>query len=191
IQSGAHSSTLQIECYENNWMLNDTSYTMSYVYLQRGGTSVIWSNNVTTTSFWNLGGVCQFWVECAAISLWQEEWCTSQLLYPQDYPAPEQIGQGVVNGAAGSVPVYIWGNNFPATTWGNFALGRDSGDAPFIQQGRDIFTNSVMPNYTPLVYPHPLVTAGGGGSSTNGTGTTTSSVVIPPSNLQAHPPTGS
>lgn len=191
MQSGAHCSTLQIECYENNWVLNDTSFTMSYLYLQRGGTAVIWSNTVTATSFWNLGGVCQFWVECAASTLWQSEWCTSELLYPQNYPGPEQIGQGVVNGAPGSVPVYAWGNNFPGTTWGNFSLGRDNGDAPFIQQGRDIYTNSIMPGYTPLIYPHPLVTSTGGGSSTNGTGTTTSSVVVPPSNLQAHPPGGS
>jgi hypothetical protein len=192
IQSGARSSTLQIECYENNWMLNDTTHTMSYLFLQRGGTSVIWSNTVADTSFWNLGGVCQFWVECAATSLWQEEGCGSQLQYPSDYPGSEQIGQGVVNGAAGPVPVYIWGNNFPGTTWGDFALGRDLGDVQFIQQGRDIYTNSVMPNYTPLIYPHPMITyAGTGGSTvTNTTTTATNSVVIPPTNLQAHPPGG-
>ena len=186
--SGAKSSTLQVEMYENNWMLNDTGNTMSYLYLQRGGTAVVWSNSVVVTGAWNLGGVCQFWVECAA-SIWQSEWCTSQLQYPGDYPALQQIGQGVVNGAPGLVPVYCWGNNFPGTTWGNFGLGRDGGDASFIQQGRDIYTNSVMPNYTPLVFPHPLDT-GLGGPSNNGTGTTTNSAVIPPSNLQAHPPAG-
>ena len=163
---------------------------MSYLYLQRGGTAVLWSNTVCgATSFWNLGSVCQFWVECAASSIWQAEWCPAQLLYPTNYPAPEQIGQGVVNGTAGYVPTYIWGNSFPGTTWGNFTLGRDSGDGPFIKQGRDIFTNSVMPNYTPLVFPHPLVASGGtapgnfGGGNTNG-----NSTVQPPSNLQAHPP---
>jgi hypothetical protein len=188
INSGAKSSTLQVEMYENNWMLNDTSFTMSYLYLQRGGTGVIWSNNVAETSFWNLGGVCQFWVECAATKLWQSEHCSSQLLYPGDYPATEQVGQGVVNGAAGSVPVYAWGNNFPGTTYGNFMLGEESSDAPFIQQGRDIYTNSVMPNYTPLIFPHPLVTSGGS-VSTNGAGTTLGSgAVVPPSNLEAHPP---
>jgi len=190
IQSGAHSSTLQVECYQKNWTLNDTSDTMSYLYLQRGGTAVIWSNTVASTSFWNLGGVCQFWVECAASSIWQSEWCASQLLYPANYPGPEQIGQGVVNGGAGSVPVYIWGNNFPNTTWGNFTLGRDSGDGPFIQQGRDIFTNSVMPGYTPLVFPHPLVASGGTSPGNFGSNTNGTTSVIPPTNLQAHPPTG-
>lgn len=188
MHSGANSSTLQIEMYQNNWMLNDTAMSMSYLYLQRGGTAVIWSNIVNETSYWNLGNVCQFWVECAATTIWQAEGCTSQLLYPGDYPGPQQIGQGVVNGAPGSVPIYIWGNSFPGTVWGNFTLGRDGGDGQFIQQGRDIFTNSVMPNYTPLVYPHPLVAAGGTspgsfGGTTNGTG-----AVIPPTNLQAHPP---
>jgi hypothetical protein len=110
------------------------------------------------------------------------------LLYPGNYPGPQQIGQGVVNGAPGLVPVYAWGNNFPGTTWGNYSLGRDNGDGPFIQQGRDIYTNSIMPGYTPLIFPHPLVTGTGGGSSTNSTGPTTSNVVVPPSNLQAHPP---
>jgi len=186
IQSGAHSSTLQLECYLNNWMLNDNNNTMSYLFLQRGGSAVLWSNVVNETSFWNLGGVCQFWVECAASSLWQSEGCTSQLQYPGDYPGPQQIGQGVVNGAPGSVPVYIWGNNFPGTTWGNFGLGRDGGDAPFIKQGRDIFTNSVMPNYSPLVYPHPLVATGG---TSPGVFTVTNGAVIPPTDLQAHPPT--
>jgi hypothetical protein len=49
-----------------------------------------------------------------------------------------------------------------------------------------------MPNYTPLIYPHPMITyAGTGGSTvTNTTTTATNSVVIPPTNLQAHPPGG-
>jgi hypothetical protein len=190
MQSGAHSGTLQIECYQNNWVLNDTLNTMSYLYLQRGGTAVIWSNTVTSTSFWNLGDVCQFWVECAATSLWQSESCASELFYPADYPEQQQVGQGVVNGASGTVPVYIWGNNFPNTTWGNVSLGRDGGDQPFIQQGRDIFTNSVMPNYTPLVYPHPLVALGGTSPGNFGGVTNSTGAVIPPTNLQAHPPSG-
>jgi hypothetical protein len=187
LNSGAHLSTLQVECYENQWMLNDTNNTMSYVYLQRGGTGVIWSNTISTTSSWNMSSVCQFWVE-AASSQWQVEWFPRQLIYPADYPATQQIGQGVVNGAQGLVPIYAWGNNFPGTYWGSFILGMNT-DAPFIQQGRDIYTNSVMPGYTPLVYPHPLDINSTGGSSTNSSGTGTGNSVYPPSNLQAHPPT--
>jgi hypothetical protein len=184
--SGARSSTLQVEMYQNNWTLNDPNNTLAYLYLHRGGTSVIWSNTVSEVSFWCLGSVCQFWVECAS-SDWQSEYCPAQLLYPANYPALQQVGQGVVNGAPGTVPVYAWGNNFPGTTWGNFALGMNT-DSQFIQQGRDIFTNSVMPNYVPLVYPHPLVASGGtlpGNFGGSGGG---NSSVVPPTNLQAHPP---
>ena len=55
-------------------------------------------------------------------------------------------------------PVYMWGNSTPANG-GYIYLGHDGGDSPFIQQGRDVFTNSIMPGYAPLVYPSPL--AGG------------------------------
>lgn len=187
LNSGAHLSTLQIECYQNQWVLNDTNNTMPYVYLQRGGTAVIWSNIVSSTSYWNASAIFTFWVE-AASTYWQAEWFPRQLLYPADYPATQQIGQGVVNGAAGLVPTYIWGNTTPNALWGVVALGMNV-DAPFIQQGRDIYTNSVMQNYTPLVYPHPLVSSSvysppGSGAGTNGTAT-----VFPPANLQVHPST--
>ncbi|HEX9048379.1 MAG TPA: hypothetical protein VF988_15235 [Verrucomicrobiae bacterium] len=203
LNSGAHLSTLQVECYQNNWTINDTGNSMSYLYLQRGGTGVIWSNTIASTSFWNLTAVFSFWEE-AASTVWQQEWFPRQLVYPADYPATQQVGQGVVNGAQGLAPTYLWGNNAPGTEWGTFTLGMNV-DAPFIQQGRDIYTNSVMPNYTPLVYPHPLVASGGSvppvGSTGGGTGGGTvstnstppvtnnpSGTMAPPVNLQAHPP---
>lgn len=187
-QSGAHDSTLQVECYQNKWMLNDTNNTMSYIYLQRGGAGVIWSNIITDTSQWNVSGIFSFWVEGAS-SQWQSEWYSSQLVYPVNYPAFQQVGRGVVNGAEGPVPVYVWGNKTPGTYYGDFELGMNT-DAPFIQQGRDIFTNSVMPGYTPLVYPHPLDLSNGTGSSSSGNTFTNASGVLPPTGLQAHPPAG-
>ncbi|HEX4350596.1 MAG TPA: hypothetical protein VH251_09415 [Verrucomicrobiae bacterium] len=188
LNSGAHLSTLQVECYENHWILNDTNNTMSYLYLQRGGTGVVWSNTVSTTSYWNCSSVFVFWVE-AASSEWQAEWFPSQAIYPQNYPATQQIGQGVLNGSAGLVPTYVWGNNTPATQWGNFVLGMNS-DGPFIKQGRDIYTNSPMPGYTALVYPHPLVASGGTSPGSFPTNSTGNSAIIPPTDLQAHPPAG-
>lgn len=176
--SGSHISTLQVECYENTWTLNDTNNTMPYVFLQRGGTGVIWSNLVSSTSFWNASAMFSFWVE-AASSDWQAEWFPSQAVYPANYPAYEQVGQGVVNGAPGSVPLYLWGNSVPASQWGTFELGMNV-DGPFIQQGRDIFTNSVMPGYVPLVYPHPFATAARSPAG--------APPVSAPRNLTAHPP---
>ena len=90
--------------------------------------------------------------------LWYQEGCNPRLFYPTNYPSLNQIGQGVVNLQQGYQPVYIWSNSLPVAQFGNFALGDDSGDAAFIQQGRDIFTNSVMPGYVPLVFPSPMDT---------------------------------
>jgi hypothetical protein len=189
VNSGSHISTLQVECYENTWVLNDTNNTMPYVYLQRGGSGVIWSNVISSTSYWNASAIFSFWVEPASSS-WQAEWFPAQLVYPANYPAYEQVGEGVLNGSPGLVPIFAWGNNAPNSQWGTFALGMNT-DGPFIQQGRDIYTNSVMPTYTPLVYPHPLVTSGGLGSTNTNTGTNSGTgSMTPPSNLQAHAPTG-
>lgn len=95
---------------------------------------------------------------------WQESKSESlRLFYPTNYPSFEQNGQGSSNNAQIYQPIYIWGNTLPASAFQSIILGHDGGDAPFIQQGRDIFTNSVMPGYVPLVYPHPLVTSSGGG----------------------------
>jgi hypothetical protein len=188
VASGAKCSTLQIECYKNNFYLTDANNTMPYMYWQRGGTCVLWSNTISSVSFWSLAKVFYFSVECAS-SQWAAESCSNHLAYPGDYPGYQQVGQGVVNGKQGSVPVYLWGNKTPGTYYGDNAFGMDGGDAPFIQIGRDIYTNTVMPGYTALVYPHPLV-ASGGTTPPSGTGnaTTPSTSVIPPANLQAHPP---
>jgi hypothetical protein len=185
VASGAKDSTLQVECYNNQFYINDSKNTMPYLFWMRGGTCVVWSNNIATTGQWNLAKVFYFSVECAS-SQWVAESCSNHLVYPGDYPGFQQVGQGVVNGAQGSVPTYIWNNVTPWTYWGNVALGMDV-DSVFIQQGRDIFTNSVMPGYTALVYPHPLVAAGGTVPSTPIT-TTSSGSVIPPTDLQAHAP---
>jgi hypothetical protein len=152
IQSGSFCSTLQVEIYMNNWYLPDTTFELSYLVLQRGGTSVIWSNNCYMTGPFNMAATLTYWNECAAAK-WQSEYCARQLQYPQDYPSPEQIGQGVTApNKIGNQPCYVWGNSLPGTSFG-FVLGTDS-DSQFIQQGRDIWTNSVMPGYTALPYPY-------------------------------------
>ncbi|MDR3561592.1 MAG: hypothetical protein P4N59_09180 [Negativicutes bacterium] len=188
-QSGAHDSTLQMECYENNFVINDSTgvHTMPYLFWQRGGTAVVWSNTIATTSFWNLGKVFEFTVECAESGAWQAESCAQQLLYPADYPGYQQIGQGVVNGAPGPMPIYCWGNVAPGTAYGTYILGLAE-DGAFIQQGRDIFTNTPMPGYTALVYPSPLVASGGTVPGSFPTNSPNTGIVIPPTDLQAHPP---
>jgi hypothetical protein len=75
--------------------------------------------------------------------------------------------------------VYFWGNTQiwqGATTAGYF----DSlGGYLCIQEGRDFFNNTAKPGYTPLVYPHPLV---------SGQNNVTKPAVLPvPLNLQVQP----
>lgn len=97
---------------------------------------------------------------------WYVDYCTNQLFYPTNYVAFQQIGQGASTNAVQQTnyPDYMWSNTIPTTLpYPPFSLGHDGGDAPFIQQGRDVFTNQPMPGYTALVYPHPFDTGGGGG----------------------------
>jgi hypothetical protein len=77
-------------------------------------------------------------------------------------------------------PVYVWNNNF------NFSV---SGYPSGLIAGNSLnyVAGVPKPGYTPLVYPHPLVTATGTPSGT--TSTPGNSAVAPPSNLQAHAPT--
>lgn len=158
IADGDKVGTCQVELYENNFFFNDTNNTAPYCFWTRGGTCVCWSNTVADTSYWNLSQVCRFTVECAESGNWTAEGCPSLLVYPADYPGPEQVGQGVVGGVPGTVPCYCWSNNFCSTYYGDYVLGIAE-DNSFIVQGRDIFTNQPMPSYTPLVYPHPLAVA--------------------------------
>lgn len=87
---------------------------------------------------------------------YQEPNCRSdRQFYPTNYPSWEQIGQGSTNNQITTQPMYLWSNNVTASLFGSWILGHDSGDAPFIVQGRDVFTNTVMPGYNALVYPSP------------------------------------
>jgi hypothetical protein len=157
IASGASDGTQQVEFYQNYFYTDETLNGFPWVMWLRGGTGLIFSNTVRQSTAGLLGTCWRFSVECAS-SQWQAEHCLTLQQYPADYPASQQIGRGVAGASEGSVPVYIWSNTVPATTFGPTQLGMDT-DAPFIQQGRDIFTNSVKSGYAPLVYPHPLVTS--------------------------------
>ena len=158
---GTNLSVLQVECYSNNIYCNDTQNGMSYVFWQRGGTGVIFGNTVgESVSQLIAAGIWKFTVECASAAYWNQEQCPQQLFYPTNYPAGQQIGRGVVNGAEGWVPYYVWGNTVPGTYYGEFLNGYGDGDTVFLQVGTNLLENTaVKPGYSPLVYPHPLVQA--------------------------------
>lgn len=157
VASGAKNSTLQTEIYENSFNYNDPSQIMDYVFLDRGGSSVIWSNTVNSFGE-RFNTIGKFWAECAS-SQYAAEWCSNQWTYPVNYPGWQQVGQGSCTDGIHfqtNWPSYVWGNTVPKPIYATWALGIDS-DAAFIVEGRDIFTSGkTMPGYTPLVYPHPL-----------------------------------
>lgn len=120
------------------------------------------ANNVVgsgTNLFVYLKGTANATVTCGLRQVDQDDWfqegCNPRLWYPTNYPSWEQNGQGSSNNAIIYQPIYIWSNSLSASQFQSIILGHDGGDAPFIQQGRDIFTNSPMPNYLPLVFPSP------------------------------------
>ena len=81
-----------------------------------------------------------------------------------------------------SDPVYVWGNNYTALVGTGLIISENT----TVSRNRDYVIGTPKPGYTPLAYPHPLVSSSGAGTGT-GTGTGTNSV-MPPSELQAHPP---
>lgn len=72
------------------------------------------------------------------------------------YPGLDQVGRtgpttfGVTHSTQVLSPDYVWGNTNVATVFGYIVAD------PNIQLNRDYFTTPA-PGYTPLVYPHPLV----------------------------------
>jgi hypothetical protein len=156
---GTNLSVLQTETYSNNIYCSDAVNGESYIFWQRGGTGVIFGNTVGQSANGLISsGIWKFTVECASAANWQAEQCPQLLTFPANYPAGQQIGRGVVNGAEGWVPYYAWGNTVPSTYYGEFLNGYGDGDYVFLQVGTNILENAgAKPGYAPLVFPHPLV----------------------------------
>lgn len=82
---------------------------------------------------------------------------------------------------------YSWSNTFNGTNGGvlNFERQFDTSDCDgknyvtnLLVLGRDYFNNTMATNYTPLVYPHPFVTAdAGSGGGGDGSGSATNSQI--------------
>lgn len=67
-----------------------------------------------------------------------------------------------------SLPMYSWNNtwNGSSVDWALSQCGNMTFMQQVVQSGRDYFNGVSAPNYTPLVYPHPLVGGGGTGAPT-------------------------
>ena len=138
---------------ENNTLNIGSANNGGKEFYIRGGCFIMISNNITTVAPYEL------------VFTEEECWYHSAGLsnFPQDYstwPRQDQITNSwVVNNIRNGAPmapqdVYLWDG------------GINNGFVQVcIQQGRDYWITNNMPpaaNYTPLVYPHPLVSADGG-----------------------------
>lgn len=80
---------------------------------------------------------------------------------------------------------YSWNNVFtPDGSKINFQPS-----TPNLKEGRDYFSDTRLPGYTPYTYPHPLVT--GGGPTPQPTGTPAPSATVPPPTASPAPSTPS
>lgn len=87
------------------------------------------------------------------------------------YPCLDQIGRGsgdVISGTTPPLP-QAWPNQIldPLYAWNNTLNGNPPAafsisisNPTVIVEGRDVYSNTVKPGYTPYTYPHPLVSQG-------------------------------
>jgi hypothetical protein len=85
------------------------------------------------------------------------------------YPEANQPGQGWLNGAQITDPIYFWGNTGSWTNAESDDFGNGWNDcsnpwSTFFQWGRDAFNpgltgGTAKPGYTAYTYPHPYITA--------------------------------
>lgn len=121
------------EIYENSW-LGVPNGNMDKMVQLRGGSGVVFNNTWTSSgSVLNTG-----------IKMYEEDSGT--------YPLPYQVGRGKKSGSTfASEPVYIWGNSISGTSFG------ETGGDSYVQQNRDYYVGIQRTGYTPLIYPHPLI----------------------------------
>jgi hypothetical protein len=167
--SGLRSPRL-FEVYQNT--LNNTGPAQYTAIRARGGTGVVWGNTIS-------GNYNSFFI----LSAYRADPSYSSAVGPlgsnvdgnfdsTHYPLLDQIGRGSFPANTpwpnlssytpaqyeALDPMYQWGNNFNGNTSPTAGADLPSQSATFIQPGRDYYDNTPKPGYTPLVYPHPLVT---------------------------------
>ena len=175
-ESQRYRGVRSYEFYQNTFT-NPSTIMFCAIYL-RGGTGVVWGNtirggagqtgyrNAILASNYRVGNTWQPW------GRWASVWDGPN----SGYPGLDQVGQGQcldqvrgdppINQRTGNAawprnqfePVYAWSNNWtPVPNNPGSYIGSQQS---VIQPGRDIIDNgnAQKPNYTPFIYPHPLVT---------------------------------
>ena len=149
------------EIYNNSFIFTQSGgsfpLNINYFVLLRGGTAVFFNNVIPAITSETWGQKAGILFGDFNISL-----VPNSVPCQTQYPSFHQLGQGWNNGQV-SDPVYLWGNS-GGGDYDNPGLDQFSPDAcgsnqqvsNYIQAGRDYFTGTARPGYTPYTYPHPL-----------------------------------
>lgn len=161
---GPINSVLQTEVMHNNFTFGN-QLAVDYVFFLRGGTAVVFDNNVVGGTGSEIHCITKMLFYRAFSGLGTSN-VTLDRKYPADYVGTQQPGSGVLTVKGGdphypdrpwgSVPVYSWANHVN----GPEAYGDVQSDGSgFEQLGRDYFIDQAKPGYTEYAYPHPLQAA--------------------------------
>lgn len=168
---------------------NNTFYATASVFLTvyvRGGAGVVWSNTITGTGFGDFLVLTYYRANPGNAEHCIGANADGSQNYDGNfdasgYPGLDQPGRGsfpastpwatqssyATNEFEALEGVYQWGNSYKGDTSPTTVIdtpNQTSNLTNFLKLNRDFFDNTAKPGYTPLVYPHPLVTAQDGGS---------------------------
>ena len=161
-QDTSLAGTRHWEVYQNNFIFTASGgkypLNLNYFFYIRGGTGIISGNRIPDIK-------SQMWGDKSEIlmTVFNIRRRGNQIPCQTKYPAARQIGQSFRNGGPGTEPVYIWGNygggnfNNPGIVdWQPDECGQGQLAADYLKRGRDYFTETERPGYSPYPYPHPL-----------------------------------
>ena len=142
------------EIYNNTFAYPDNNVNQNWHIWIRGGTGVIYNNNVEDINGSEWGNKTELLMSVrSAIAGGREGCCTS-------WPCKHQVGQNHDGNRQFLDTLTIWGNSGTLATgvhdgWSSNSCGQDIGD--YLQNGRDfVVTTTAKSGYAPYTYPHPL-----------------------------------
>lgn len=164
-----------LELYNNTYIFNRA---VAFIQWIRGGTGVVFNNTVTgggsPNKFVQLNNCRDNGAGCSAGTSYPP-WgaCDGSGPFDQNtagqsgYRCVDQPGSGTSKSVSGNPPSPGgWIQNIvdPVYIWNNTVSGGSDNSVSatgHVQSGRDYFSGTPRPGYTPYAYPHPLTTAGG------------------------------
>jgi hypothetical protein len=172
--TGRPRGTRAVEMYNN---VMDGGTITSEAFEMRSGTGVIFSN--VLTGYGSAAALKEYRSPQSGVAAsGYVPWGPANGSNPYDgntrndgYPCIDQCGRGKGDRMFGNIPTPIpWPHQAvePVYAWSNTVSGapaRIGSGYSMILENRDYYNDTPMPGYTPLVYPHPLVSAGFGASN--------------------------